>query len=374
MDKFRIALGVVSIALLTACGKQAAAPEPERAVRTLKVSDGSAGLLLEFPAEVRARVESRLSFRVSGKLLARKVNLGDVVRAGQVLAQMDAQDFQLAQEAAKAAVSAARANRDQLGAELKRFQELREQGFISAAELDRRDVAFKAAQAQLEQARAQASVQGNQAGYAMLYADAPGVVTAVLAEPGMVVGAGTPIVQVAQDGPRDLVFSVPEDRVAQTRAAASVEGALQVRLWGEGQAKQPLSLREVSAAADPVTRTFQFKADAGRIDAKLGQTATVFLQLPQGEKVIKLPLTAVIEQQGKAAVWVLDPASMTVKPVPVEVKGADGNEVLIGSGISAGQEVVTAGVHVLTPGQKVRRYEAPNAAPNAVPAASAASR
>ncbi|MEH0165168.1 efflux RND transporter periplasmic adaptor subunit [Roseateles microcysteis] len=372
MPQVRTALVVLALAVLAACSKQAPAPEPERSVRTLKLDSGSAGMVLEFAGEVKARTESRLSFRVGGKLLSRKVNVGDSVRQGQLLAQIDAQDLVLAQDAAKAGVLAARANRDQLGAELKRFIELRDQGFISAAELERRDTAFKAAQAQLDQARAQAGVQGNQAAYAQLVADHAGVVTGVDAEPGMVVGAGTPIVRVAQDGPRDVVFSVPEDKVALLRAAASQPGALKVRLWGQGQTAQDLTLREVSAAADPVTRTFLFKADGGRnTELKLGQTATVLLELPRTDNIIKLPLAAVLELDGKSSVWLLDPATMTVKSQAVQVGGVDGNEVVIVGGLSTGQEVVVAGVHVLTTGQKVRRYDV-NGKPPAAAVAPAA--
>ncbi|MBV8502395.1 MAG: efflux RND transporter periplasmic adaptor subunit [Paucibacter sp.] len=354
----RSALLLLAILFLAACGKQADAPEPVRSVRTQTISSADAGMTLEFAGEIRARNESRLGFRVGGKLLSRKVNLGDKVQAGQVLAQLDAQDLNLAQEAAKAAMQAARVNRDQLGNDYKRFIELKEQGFISAAELERRENGFKAAQAQLEQARAQANAQANQAGYAALVSDVSGVVTAVAVDPGTVVPAGQPIINVAPDGPRDLVFSVPEDQVARVRSAAAVKGALRMRVWGEGQAEREVSLREVSAAADPVTRTFLFKADAGSSDIKLGQTATALLSLPKTEQVIKLPLSAVLQTQGATSVWVLDPASMTVKPQPVTVGGADGNEVVIAAGLKPGQEVVVAGVHVLTPGQKVKRFQA----------------
>jgi len=353
----RLSLSVLGALLVVGCSKPAQAPEPERAVRTLVLASDSAGGTREYAAEIRARTESRLSFRVGGKLLQRRVNLGDVVRPGQVLAQLDAQDLVLAQEAAKAAVLAARVNRDQLGADYRRFIELKDQGFISAAELERRDSAFKAAQAQLEQARAQAGVQANQAAYAMLVADTAGVITGVDAEPGMVVGPGTPIVRIAHDGPRDVVFSVPEDQVSLLRAATAVPGAFKVRLWGEGQQPRDISLRELAAAADPVTRTFQAKADVGKLDVKLGQTATVLLQTPSLAKVIKLPLSAVLEQQGHTSVWLLEPASMTVKPRVVQVAGADGNEVVVSDGLKPGDEVVVAGVHVLSPGQKVRRYQ-----------------
>ena len=370
----RLAPPLLLAALLSACGKQAAAPEPERAVRTQVVSAGTASASHEYAAEVKARVESRLSFRVNGKLLNRDVNLGDTVKRGQVLARIDAQDLKLAEAAAAAGVAAARTNRDQAGADYKRFVDLQRQGFISAAELERRDSAFKAAQAQLDQAKAQADVQGNQAGYAQLVADGAGVVTGVDAEPGQVLAAGTPVVRVAQDGPRDIVFSVPEDQISRVRAAAGQPGALKVRLWG-GDKTWPLTLREVAAAADPATRTFLIKADAGKLDVKLGQSATVVLDLPQTPGVVKLPLAAVLQQGGTTSVWLLDGASMTVKPVAVQVAGADGNEVVVAAGLSPGQEVVVAGVHVLNPGQKVKRYVPPRTtnAP-ATPAAPAASR
>lgn len=367
-------LATLLSALVSGCGKQPAAPEPERAVRTLLVSVGTASVSHEYAGEVKPRTESRLSFRVNGKLLIRTVNLGDTVRAGQVLARIDAQDLKLAQAAAAAGVAAARTNRDQAGADYKRFVDLQRQGFISTAELERRDSAFKAAQAQLEQAKAQADVQGNQAGYAQLVADVAGVVTGVNAEPGQVLAAGTPVVSVAVDGPRDIVFSVPEDQVARVKAAASQPGALKVRLWG-GDKTSPLTLREVAAAADPVTRTFLIKADAGKLDVRLGQSATVVLDLPQRAGIIKLPLAAVLQQGGKTSVWTLDGASMTVKPVPVQVGGAEGNDVVIAGGLAAGQEVVVAGVHVLSPGQKVKRYVPPRAtAEAAAPVAPAASR
>ncbi len=167
--------GLTAAALFAGCSRQEAAPEPVRAVRTLTLGADSAGASHEFAAEVRARSESRLGFRVGGKIARRSVELGDSVRAGQVLAQLDAQDLKLGQDAARAALAAAQSNADQAAADAKRYRELKEQGFIGAAELERREAALKAAQAALDQARAQASLQGNQAAYATLVADLPGV-------------------------------------------------------------------------------------------------------------------------------------------------------------------------------------------------------
>jgi RND family efflux transporter MFP subunit len=327
----------------------------------MAIASESAGGVLEYAGEVKARTESRLGFRVGGKIVRRNVDLGDSVKAGQVLAQLDAQDLRLGQDAARAALAAAQTNLDQATADVKRFRELERQGFISAAELERHETSFEAAKAALNQARAQSSLQGNQAAYSALLADVPGVVTAVEAEPGMVVAAGTPVVRLAHDGPRDVVFAVPEDKVPLLRAAAAVQGALQVRLWSGGAAL-PATLRELSASADPVTRTFLAKADVGSAEVRLGQTATVLLTLPRTGGTTLLPLAAVAESQGKTVVWLLDKTTLTVRPQPITVSGADGNSVVVAAGLAPGQTIVTAGVHLLTPGQKVKLYAEPAAA------------
>ncbi len=185
------ALLAVSLALLAACGKPPPPPEPVRAVKLITVGEDRYESGHEYAAEVRARVESRLGFRVAGKIVRRAVEPGQRVQAGQLLAQLDARDYQLAADAARAQVAAASTQRDLAAADLKRFESLRAQGFISGAEIERRSAQLKAAQATLEQARAQLASQGNQAGYTQLLADAAGVVTGVDAEVGQVVAAGT---------------------------------------------------------------------------------------------------------------------------------------------------------------------------------------
>jgi multidrug efflux system membrane fusion protein len=357
---------LLGAAVLTACSKAETPAAPVRAVRTMAVSTDTAGGTYEYAAEVRARTESRLGFRVGGKIVRRTADVGDMVKAGQVLAQLDPQDLKLSQDAARAGLVAAQANFDQAAADFKRFKELRDQGFISSAELERRDTALKAAQAQLDQARVQSSVQGNQAAYAALVADASGVITGVDAEPGMVVAAGAPVVRLAQDGPRDVVFNVPEDKVGMIKALAAQPGALKVRLWGAAETL-PAHIREIAAAADPVTRTFTVKADLEKLPAntsvRLGQTATIIAELPKVAGITKLPLSALREEQGKTAVWVVDKATMTVSSKDVQLSGADGNEAVITGGLAPGMLVVTAGVHVLNPGQQVKLYVDPTAPP-----------
>jgi RND family efflux transporter MFP subunit len=361
-------LALTASAALAACSPAAPPAEPIRAVRTVTLAATSAGGEHEYAAEVRARTESRLGFRVGGKLLSRSANLGDAVRAGQSLAQLDPGDLKLGQEAAQAALGAAKANYEFSETEFKRFKELKDQGFISGWELERRETALSAARAQFEQARAQANVQGNQARYATLNAEASGVITGVDADPGTVVAAGAPVLRLAHDGPRDVVFNVPEDRVAEVRALAGKAGALKVHLWNDGHAPIDATVREVAAAADPATRTFVVKADVGRANVRLGQTASVKIEMPRVANQIKLPLTAVFEVKGAPAVWVLDRDTMTVRQQPVRVAGAEGNDVVLADGLSPGQTVVVAGVHVLNPGQKVRLYaERVSTASNAAP-------
>ncbi|MES2993966.1 MAG: efflux RND transporter periplasmic adaptor subunit [Pseudomonadota bacterium] len=356
---------IAAFGVIAACSRTETAPEPVRAVRTMTVSPQTAGGTFEYAGEVKARTESRLSFRVGGKMVKRLVDLGDTVKAGQVLAQLDARDLRLGQDAARASMAAAQASYEQSAADYKRYKELSDKGFIGPAELDRRDMAMKTARAQLDQARAQSSVQGNQAGYATLVADVSGVITGVDLEPGMVASAGTPVLRLAHDGPRDVVFAVPEDKVAVVKSLASLPGRFTVTLWGGSDKPIPATIREVSAAADPATRTFLVKADIGTAAAAgvgLGQTATVTMALPQVAGVNKLPLSALREEQGRSAVWVVDRASMTVKSQEVKLAGAEGNEAVITSGLAPGQVVVTAGVHVLSPGQKVKFYIDPGAA------------
>lgn len=346
--------------LLAACSKPAPAPEPLRSVKVITVGDGPLTSGVEFAGEVRARVESRLGFRVAGKLLQRQAEPGQGVKAGQLLAQLDPQDYQLAQEAAQAQVAAARTQRDLAAAEFKRFQALQQQNFISGAELERRETTLKAAQAQLDQAQAQLASQGNQADYTRLTAPAAGIVTAVEAEPGQVLAAGTPVLRLALDGPRDAVFSVPEDRVGAIRVGSGV----QIKPWGGAQAVAG-QVREVGAIADPVTRTFLVKAALpATARLPLGITLTVAPQaLARGQAepaaVIKLPTSALRQEGGVTAVWVLDAATMTVQSQPVQLAGADGNEVVVASGLQPGMQVVAAGVHVLQPGQKVTLWKAP---------------
>ena len=340
---------------LLACSPPPATQEPVRSVKVIQVGETALGNTTDYAGEVKARIESRLGFRVGGKLVARHVELGQRVKAGQLLAEIDAQDYRLSVDTARAQINAAVTNRDLAAADYKRYKELRDKEFISGAELERRETTLKAAQAQVDQAQAQLSAQTNQVGYSKLLADKAGVVTGIDAEAGQVVSAGMPVLRLAQDGPRDVLFAVPEDKVASLQRGQHV----QVKFWGSEE-QHKASVHEIAASADPVTRTFSVRvALMGQVTAPLGSTATVSMESNTATSVqkIKLPTSALRQEGGKTMVWVLDMATMTVTSQEIQVTTADGNEAVVNSGLQAGQQVVVAGVHVLSPGQKVTLFQ-----------------
>ncbi len=348
-----IATVLLASVILVACSKPAPALEPVRAVKTITVGESGLTAAYEYSGEVRARVEVRLGFRVAGKITQRQAEVGQRVKAGQILAQLDPQDYKLATDAARAAVAAAATNRDLAAADFKRFQSLKDQNFISGAELERREAALKAAEAQVSQAQAQLANTGNQVGYANLVATAAGIVVAVEAEVGQVVAAGTPVVRIAQDGPRDVVFSVPEGQLGLITLASNARA----KRWDAASADLQGTVREISASADSLTRTYQAKlAMPAGASLPLGATVYVYPELKDAKNAtaIKLPTSSLLQSaQGASQVMLLDKASMTVKPVNVTVASADGNEAVISSGVKAGDVVVAVGAHVLSPGQKV---------------------
>lgn len=361
-----LALGVMALvgaAALSGCSRKEPEPEPIRAVKLLTVGAEPLKAQLEYSAEVRARVESRIGFRVPGKIVQRQAELGQHVSAGQALAQLDPRDYQLSAQAAQAQVTAAKTQRDLAAADFKRYARLKEQNFISSAELERREASVKAAQATLDQANAQLAAQGNQTSYTRLVADVSGIITSIDAEPGQVVSAGTPVVRIAQDGPRDAVFSVPEDKVGLLRTGQPVA----VRPWAEGANLQG-QVREVAASADPVTRTFLVKVaiDGDKVPP-LG--ATVYVEPSamsrEGVSAMTLPTTALRQEGGQTAVWVYDKGTGTVRSQVVQVATADGNEAVIAAGLEPGMQVVATGVHVLAPNQKVTVYQPKLSQPDA---------
>ncbi|MFC3146829.1 efflux RND transporter periplasmic adaptor subunit [Piscinibacterium candidicorallinum] len=369
---YLVATAAAAVALLAACGKSAAPPQEDiRPVRTITVGTGQLGAGAVFAAEIRPRVEQRLSFRVGGKMTERLVELGTPVKPGQVLARLDPKDLQLAQAASAAQVAAAKANLELAQAELKRTQELAKQNFVSGSRVDQAETQMRAARAQFEAAQAQANVQGNQAAYAALTADKSGVVVGVDAEAGQVLSAGQSVVRVAVGSERDVVFNLPEQAARALRPGVPVS----VSLWANPAAPIKAVVREVAPAADPVARVILVRASLQDPEglATLGATATVSLPAdPRAAQAISVPLAALVQGDAGPSVWVVKDGAAA--RVPVKLTGNVGNQVLIGSGLSAGQQVITAGIHTIREGQKVKLMPgvAAAASATAVPAASAA--
>jgi membrane fusion protein, multidrug efflux system len=341
---------VFLVALLAGCSKAPPPPPDVRPVRAMVLAAGNGAASAEFSGDVRPRYESRLGFRVGGKISARQVDVGTVVKRGQVLMQLDPQDLRLGQAQADASLRAAQTSAELARAELKRYQDLRAQNFVSQAVLDEKIAAARSSQAQAEAARAALRNQANQTGYARLLADADGVVTGIDAEVGQVVQAGTPVVRVARTDEKEVVIGVPEDQVEALRELADVK----VRLWADPDASIPGKIREVSPVADPATRTYTVKvAVPAREDIRLGMTAVVALQKKgDGQAGIRVPLPALVQNGGATSVWIVENGA--VRLVPVKIGGVSGSDVVLVDGVRAGQTIVTAGVNLLGNGQKVR--------------------
>ncbi|HWA14473.1 MAG TPA: efflux RND transporter periplasmic adaptor subunit [Burkholderiales bacterium] len=344
-----------ALACLAACGKAPEKPPEPRLVNVVRVDPGTGTGEVAYSGDVRARYETNLSFRVSGKIVARNVEVGTVVRAGEVLARLDPEDQKLNAQSAQSQLAAAKSEFEQLKADLERYTDLYRKEFISKAEYDRHLSNFNVAQARLEQARAQLSVTQNQTGYTTLTADHAGVVTAIQAEVGQVVAAGQTVVKLARTDDKEVVISIPENRLAELNASKDIG----VTLWANPEARYRGKVREVSPSADPVTRTYAAKITVLNADAamKLGMTANVYLKGVRREAAAMLPATALFQDNGKAAVWVVDLASNTVKLVPVEVGEYVEDRVAVTSGLKKGDVVVRAGVHKLFEGEKVRLAE-----------------
>ena len=334
--------------VLASCSRPVEKVEEIRPVRAMVVAAGTGKTIIELAGEIQPRYESQLGFRVGGKLIARKVEVGTLVKRGQVLMQLDPLDLQLAQSQAKAAVSATESTLALAKADLDRYRELRQKNFVSQALLDAKEAAYKSAIALHEQANAGLKVQTNQSSYSTLYADADGVITAVQAEVGQVVAAGSPVVKLARTAEKEVRVSIPEDQIEVLRQVTD----LAVKTWANSNVAISGRLRELSPIADPATRTYTAKISLPRAgpEIRLGMTATVQFAAP-ALPGIHLPMTALVNSKEGTAVWVVE--SGVVKLVPVQVASATGTEVLIAQGLNAGQSVVTAGVNQLRPGQKV---------------------
>lgn len=352
---------VLALALLAACGKAPEAPAPVRpvlVVHPLPVRDAG---LLAFPGEVKARHESPLSFRVGGKLVERKADVGDRVGKGDVLAVVDPGDLSLQARAAKAQLAAADADLVRAKGDLARYAKLVDQQLISRSAYDAQLAAWKAAEGQAHAARAQAEVAGNQAGYTQLRAPADGAIASRQVETGQVVAAGQTVFTLAADGEREVAIDLPESRIDEFRAGQPV----QVELWSTTGERMPGRIREIGPVADAATRTYPARVtllgDAVSV-VELGRSARVYVQPDGGDaQPLLVPLAAIQRgKDGRTAVWRIDPKTHTVASRPVRVGDYGENGVPVLGGLEPGDWVVASGGHLLREGQRVEAVDRNN--------------
>lgn len=339
-------------ALLAGCDpKVPPPPEDIRPVRAEQAGRAAGHQGALYAGEVRARHETDLAFRVAGRVQTRSVEVGSLVKAGQVIATLDPQDYALVASAAQAQLAAAESEAKLAQQDLQRFTELRAQNFISQAELDRRRVNTETTLARARQLRADASRQGNQQAYTRLTAPHAGVVTALNFESGQVVAVGQPVARLARTGEQEVRIDVPENALAGLRNAK----ALTIRLWSAPDVSYAGQLRELSPMADAASRTYGARVSFVKPDAavKLGMTATVEVT-GELEPALTVPQTALFKINGKPQVWVVDPSTKKVAARSVTLGNLVGTRAVVTDGLTAGDWVVTAGVHKIAPGQQVR--------------------
>lgn len=340
------------VAAIGGCKRVEEAPAPEiRPVRIVAVEKRAGGETVQLTGNVQAQTEVNASFRVDGRVIERAVNVGDTVRAGQLIATLNPENEQNGLRAAQATLSGATGQLTEARNNLERNRPLLAQGFISKAAFDRIAQVENSAQAAVDAAQAQLNIAQNRLGYTRLVADAAGVVTATGAEPGEVVQAGRMIVQLARQSGRDAVFDVPP----QLKDLAPANPEIVVALANDPNVTANGRVREVAPRADPATGTFRVRVGLTDPPAPMRLGTTVIGRLLIGGTAgIEIPASALSNTNRQPAVWVVDPKTETVSTRNVEVLRFDQSKVIVGSGLAPGELVVTAGVRALRPGQKVR--------------------
>jgi RND family efflux transporter MFP subunit len=351
----RWVIGLAGLALAACSPAETAVPPQPPLVQTIAVAP-AAGAVARYTGVIRARTESNLGFRVGGKIFERLVDPGDHVRLGQPLMRLDRTDFTLALNAARASVEAARAQMIKTKADEERSRRLVGDGWTSKQTYDQNKAAADAAVAQFASAEAQAGQIANQAGYSELQADADGVVMEVPTEPGQVVAAGQTVVKLARDGAREAEVFLPEGSRQLAKGTASAT------LYAEGEKTYPARLRELSATADPATRTYRARyiLSGDGESAPLGATVTLQLRpaKPQLTASVSVPLGALFDLGAGSAVWRYDAETQTVTAQPVTVARLSEESAEVASGLNPGDRIVSLGAHLLKAGQKVRQAAA----------------
>ncbi len=346
-----LVLPVLGISL-AGCGRSQKADAPiPRPVRTVTAAQTDAGETVVLTGHIQAQDEAAMAFRIGGRMVQRFVNVGDQVKTGQEIARLDPVNEVNALRSAQAALAAAEAGLTQARAAFERQRTLLAQGHTPRAQFDLAEKALRTAQAQVDDGETQVRIAADRVSFTVLQADAPGTVTARGAEPGEVVQAGQMIVQLARQGGRDAVFDVP----AQVLRSAPADPQVAVSLSDDPAVTTVGRVREIAPQADPVTRTFAVRVGLTDPPAamRLGSTVNGVVHL-ESDKVISIPASALTEMNDRPAVWIVDPAKLTVSLRNIELLRFDPGTVVVAHGLETGDIVVTAGVQALHPGQTVR--------------------
>jgi len=339
---------------LMACEKNAE-PEDVRPVRSMVVETHMSGDVIALTGQLHARNETKLAFRLSGKLNERSVTVGDAVKAGQIVARLDAETERNARNSAKADHASALAVLDQSVAAENRYGNLLKEEAVSQAEYEAALRQLKTAHAQVDASRAKLSSAEIQLGYAELKADADGVITDKGAEPGEVIQAGQMIFSLAHEEGRDAVFDMPARII---RDGISAHQEIDVWLADNSNIKTVGHVREIAPQADPSTRTYQVKVslDTPPSGMFLGSTVVGKVRL-QESALIEVPFSALMMAATHPAVWVINPQTSVVHKREVEVARYNQHSVVVASGLLSGDRIVTAGAQSLYDGQKVKLLE-----------------
>ncbi|MCX7379951.1 MAG: efflux RND transporter periplasmic adaptor subunit [Alphaproteobacteria bacterium] len=336
---------------LTACFErtQASVADAPRPVQVVRVELAPAQASRAYAGVIRPRREADIGFRAAGRMVAREVDLGARVKAGQVLARLDTADLALALRSATADLASAEAQSAQATADAGRSRTLAGQGWTSAATDEAKQAAARSAQERVMSARAALALARNRLDYAELRAPMDGVVTAVVADPGTVVADGQPVLRLADAGALEVELALPESAVAVAGQSA------QVTLWARPEEKLTATLREVAAAADPKLRTYatRYTIAAPPTWLAIGMTATLTLASPAGENFARLPAAALTDRGAGPMVWVVDAATGRLEARKVTVQAMQQERVLLG-GLREGDLVVALGVQKLDPAARVR--------------------
>jgi RND family efflux transporter MFP subunit len=347
---FLVIVGLLPLGL-AACNHATSSIDPRTQTPLVRVATVEPSVQSErsFTGVVAARVQSDLGFRVPGKILERLVDTGQNVKRGQPLMRIDPTDLRLATRAHEEAVAAATARARQTTEDEARYRDLVSTGAVSASAYDRVKAAAESSRAELNGAKAQADVASNETGYAVLLADADGVVVETLAEPGQVVSAGQVVVRVARAGRREAVIQLPET----LRPAIGSIG--RARLYGSGLAG-PAKLRQLSDAANPHTRTFEarYVLEGGLADAPLGSTISIHIPNGLSAPALQVPIGAIFDAGKGPGVWLVQGETPRVTWRAVQVAGLGDEAAAVVGNLQAGDRVVALGAHLLHGGEHVR--------------------